>query len=78
MLQELRENDEDFFDFGLRKSLEHRDWFAERPVSAELQQQFADTAAESIASQERIEQQEELSFDEFLQQYFSQLSRPAD
>ena len=78
MLQELRENDEDFFDFGLRKSLEHRDWFAERPVSAELQQQFADTAAESIAGQERIEQQDELSFDEFLQQYFSQLSRPAD
>jgi len=73
MLRELRDNDEDFFDFGLRKSLEHRDWFASNPVSAELQQQFADTAAESLAQQEQIEQGDSRSFDEFLQQYFSQL-----
>ena len=75
MLREMRENEEDFFDFGQRKSLEHRDWFASNPVSESLQKQFAETAQESLVRQKQIEQGDNQSFDEFLQQYFSQLDR---
>ena len=73
MLREMRENEEDFFDFGQRKSLEHRDWFDNNPVSESLQKQFIETAQESLLRQQQIEQGDKLSFDEFLQQYFSQL-----
>ena len=73
MLNELRANDEDFFDFGLRKSLQHLDWFANNPVSEEWQQKFAVTAAESLQRQQQMEQDDSQPFDEFLQQYFSQL-----
>jgi len=73
MLNELRDNDEDFFDFGLRKSLQHQDWFANNPVSEEWQQKFAATAAESLDRQRQMEQDDSQPFDEFLQQYFSQL-----
>ena len=75
MLREMRENEEDFFDFGQRKSLEHRDWFDNNPVSESLQKQFIETAQESLVRQKQIEQGDNLSFDEFLQQYFSQLDR---
>ena len=67
----MRENEEDFFDFGQRKSLEHRDWFDNNPVSESLQKQFIETAQESLVRQKQIEQGDNLSFDEFLQQYFS-------
>lgn len=73
MLQELRENDEDFFDFGRRKSLEHRDWFQKNPLSQSLQQEFSDTAKESLQKQHQIEQADQQTFDEFLQNYFAQL-----
>jgi len=73
MLRELRENDEDFFEFGIRKSLEHRDWFDQNPISEVLKKQFANTAKESIEKQQQTEKDDNLSFDEFLDRYFSQL-----
>ena len=73
MLKELRENEEDFFEFGLRKSLEHRNWFESNPLSESLQQQFASSARDSLEQQKKIENEDRLPFDEFLTKYFSQL-----
>lgn len=73
MLQEIQDNDEDFFSFGLRKSREHRDWSRSCPLSAQVTGKLEATVSESIAKQAEIESSDTQSFEEFLQNYFSQL-----
>ena len=73
MLQELQNNDEDFFSFGLRKSAEHRDWHNATPLSADEQKKFEKTVEESIKKQAEIENADTETFEEFLQSYSSQL-----
>jgi glutamate--cysteine ligase len=75
MLRELKENDEDFFGFGLRKSLEHKAHFDDNPLSAEKQREFRQLAEASHVRQREIEAADEQSFDAFLADYFSQLER---
>ncbi len=72
MLQELVDNDEDFFTFGIRKSKEHQD--AAKVLAHEKQQAFEKSVAESIAKQAKIEASDTISFEEFLQNYQAQLS----
>jgi glutamate--cysteine ligase len=71
-MDELRTNDESFFDFALRMSKMHKSYFRElfSPNEAR-QEEFRHEAQESIVSQARIEAADRLSFDEYLQQYFS-------
>lgn len=77
MLQELQENQEDFSNFAMRKSEEHRDWHQSTPLSADVVEQFEKTVKESLAKQRDIEGSDSENFDEFLQSYFSQLASPA-
>lgn len=72
MLQEILDNDEDFFTFGLRKSKEHKQHCEQ--LSAEKQQAFEQSVAESIARQAEIEASDHISFDEFLKNYHAQLN----
>ena len=71
MLQELLDNDEDFFKFGLRKSHEHFEKSA--PLTNELQKQFEKSAQDSLKKQAEIEASDKVSFEEFLQGYHDQL-----
>ncbi len=71
MLQELFDNDEDFFSFGLRKSQEHQS--KAEALSPETQQAFEKSVAESLAKQAEIESSDKISFEEFLQNYHAQL-----
>ncbi|MEM7256302.1 MAG: glutamate--cysteine ligase [Pseudomonadota bacterium] len=77
MLRELQENDEDFFSFGLRKSLEHKAFFTERPLPQDKQQEFQRLAQESHEKQRDIENSDDKTFEQFLADYFSQLDKPA-
>jgi glutamate--cysteine ligase len=71
-LQEMRLNDESFFNFALRMSKVHQSYFRELLVSNPARQdEFAAEAAASIEQQARIEASDRISFDEYLQRYFA-------
>ncbi|MCP4489432.1 MAG: glutamate--cysteine ligase [Gammaproteobacteria bacterium] len=72
ILAEMMENREEFFEFSLRKSRQHQQWFAQRPLGSEAHHSFVMTALESIHQQKAIESADELPFDRFLQNYFEQ------
>ncbi len=74
MLRELTENDEDFFSFGLRKSLEHKAHFEANPLSADKQRQYEQMARESHDEQRAIEAADDKTFEQFLADYFAQLN----
>jgi glutamate--cysteine ligase len=71
-LEEMRRNEESFFGFALRMSKVHqayfRDLFSPNP---QRQREFADEAAESLEQQAHIEASDRISFDEYLERYFS-------
>jgi glutamate--cysteine ligase len=71
-MQELHLHGESFFDFALRMSKVHRSYFRELfPPNEARQGEFQKEAEESIEQQRRIEASDRLSFDDYLEQYFS-------
>ena len=72
VLAEMIENKEEYFDFALRKSMEHQAWFASRPLDSEKRSEFEKQAVASIDKQHKIEQSDDVSFETFLTQYFKQ------
>jgi len=71
-LHEMRLNEESFFNFALRMSKVHQSYFRELLVSNPARQdEFAAEAAASIEQQARIEADDRISFDEYLQRYFA-------
>ena len=72
MLMELQDQQESFFDFAMRKSHEHRRYFGERPLDAERRDDFERAARASLEEQQRIERSDNVSFEEYLERYFSQ------
>lgn len=71
MLEEMRNNDESFFDFAKRKSQEHRDFFLQRTLQPDLEQSFRQLAEDSLNQQQALEKAEQPDFDSFLQAYFA-------
>ncbi len=71
MLEELLDNDEDFFTLGLRKSTEHKN--ASETLAKEQQQDFEKSVEESIKKQKHIEASDNLTFKQFLDNYHAQL-----
>jgi glutamate--cysteine ligase len=71
-LHEMRTNGESFFNFALRMSKTHQSYFREllSPCTSR-QDEFAAEAAESIEKQAHIEASDRISFDQYLQNYFS-------
>ncbi|MGI9246149.1 MAG: glutamate--cysteine ligase, partial [Steroidobacteraceae bacterium] len=71
-LEEMRRNEESFFQFALRMSKGHQAYFRElfSPNPAR-QDEFAAEAAESIEKQARLEATDTLPFEEYLARYFS-------
>ena len=71
-MNELRANDESFFDFALRLSKVHQSYFRELyPPNESRLQEFQHEAEESLVAQSRIEAADRLTFDQYLQHYFS-------
>jgi len=71
MLQELIDNDEDFFTLGLRMSKQHHDQSA--VLSQEKQKQFEQSVSESHRKQAEIEAADNIPFEDFLRDYHAQL-----
>ncbi|MEZ5453848.1 MAG: glutamate--cysteine ligase [Thiothrix sp.] len=71
MLEEMHANQESFFEFARRKSLEHRDYFLQRPLPPALHLEFQRLAEESLAKQAALESGSSMDFDHFLQAYLT-------
>lgn len=71
VLEEMRSNGESFFEFAMRVSRTHRDYFQSKPLSREKLRVFEDEAARSLALQTSIEDTDDKSFDEYLRRYFA-------
>ncbi|HVC29177.1 MAG TPA: glutamate--cysteine ligase, partial [Gammaproteobacteria bacterium] len=72
VLDDMRAHGESFFGFAKRLSQTHRDFFLQRRLPAATEQTFQRLAVESLEKQQQLEATDTLSFDEYLQQYFSQ------
>jgi glutamate--cysteine ligase len=72
MLVEMTGNNEGFFHYAKRMSLQHYEHFKTRKLSPERLALFEQVAEQSLQKQHDIESSDEVDFDEFLQQYFSQ------
>jgi glutamate--cysteine ligase len=72
LLRELEVEGEAFFHFALRMSREHRDYFRDLyPPKQSQQDVFRAEADESIPAQQRIEAADEVSFEEFVANWFA-------
>lgn len=72
MLQEMRDQDEGFFHFAKRKSLQHRDYFNGYVPDTGRYHLFLDEAEISLERQRALEQETGVSFGQFLADYFAQ------
>jgi len=73
ILDELRQGDTGFFHFAMQCALGHKSYFAEiEGLSEERLQIYTSEATESVERQREIEASDEISFDEYLEQYFSE------
>lgn len=72
MLAEMDQNGEEYYEFALRKSRQHQQWFNERPLDDAKRQQFERLARESLAKQKVIETADDIPFETFLKNYFAQ------
>ncbi len=72
VLSEMREREEPFFTFALRRSQEYHELFRRDPPDAQIATAYAEMAAASLAQQAEVEAADTLSFDAYLQNYFAQ------
>ncbi len=72
MLAEMRSSGENFFRCARRLSEQHRRYFESRPLAEDRELFFTEAAQRSLQEQRAIEAADVISFDEFLQQYFTQ------
>lgn len=72
ILAEIRDRDEEFFHFANRMSRQHQQYFEEQELSAISSELLTRLAGESIERQGEIESSDNISFEEYLHQYFSQ------
>jgi glutamate--cysteine ligase len=71
-LLEMRTHEESFFNFALRMSRQHKDYFLELYSPNESRQdEFAAEAENSLREQERVERSDTLSFADYLARYFA-------
>lgn len=72
LLSELRTGDASFFEFALACAVGHKQYFADLvALSTERQQELASEADESLIRQREIEAADDISFDEYLERWFS-------
>ena len=72
MLQEMRSNNESFFEFAWRMSEGYRDLFARHPLRPETREELKRLAVSTIEQQRAMEAADNQSFEDFLQAYFAQ------
>ncbi|MCH7880957.1 MAG: glutamate--cysteine ligase [Proteobacteria bacterium] len=72
MLEAMRREGEGFFHFALRKSQQHQAYFRSLDLDPERREMFNRLTGESLARQQTMEADNDESFSDYLQRYFSQ------
>ena len=72
ILREMRAAGQCFGEYAQDKSAQHKASFNDKQLSAKVSKDFATMAVVSMQQQASIEQNDTLSFDDFLAQYFAQ------
>ena len=73
ILDELRQNKRAFYHFAMASAQGHREYFAEiEPLDNDRFRVYEDEAQDSIKRQQDIEDSDQLSFEEYLANYYSQ------
>lgn len=72
LLGELRERDCGFFEFAMQAARGHKEYFQSiAPLAPERLAQFTDEAENSLIRQHEIETSDRISFDQYLENYFT-------
>ena len=71
MLDEMRENEEGFYQHAMRMSKQHHEAFIKESLGSEKTQFYKDLTASSLAQQKQVEDSDTLSFATFLERYFA-------
>lgn len=74
VLDDLRQHNLSFAQWGRQRAQAHRRYFAELPSAPKVDKRFADMAEESLALQATEEQQPQTRFAEYLDAYYQQYS----
>lgn len=73
VIEEMRRDGTGFFHFAMKCALGHKDYFSDLiEPNAERLQMYENEALESLERQRKIEESDEVGFDEYLQKYFSE------
>ncbi len=72
ILENMTQSRQPFSRFALNKSAEHARHFSLNKLDDTLSKQFIELAEQSLAKQKELESKEQIPFDDFLKQYFSQ------
>ncbi|MDX1403498.1 MAG: glutamate--cysteine ligase [Woeseiaceae bacterium] len=73
VLDELKQNQQAFYHFAMASARGHKEYFSElEPLSAERLQLYEAEAKSSIERQKAIEQADQISFEEYLANYYAQ------
>ena len=71
IITEMRDNNESFFEYAQRKTVEHESDL-KQPLRQSKQEELTQVAKESLAAQQQREQDDDLSFADYLQHYFEE------
>ncbi|MFV8834816.1 glutamate--cysteine ligase [Aquisalimonas sp.] len=72
VLNSMRSNGENFIEFAMRQSRLHEQAFKNHPLDAGTRARFETASRDSLAEQAAVEQADTLSFEQYLERYFSQ------
>ena len=72
MIAEMKDNDMGFFHHAQRMSKRHYQYYKNQPLSEEKIHFFEELARQSLQEQKKAEEQDSISFDEFLENYFNE------
>ena len=72
ILRDMQQQKKSFYQFSLDLAKKHADYFLQQPLTDDVSQVYKKMAEESLAEQVALEQNQPVSFDEYLQNYFAQ------
>jgi len=75
VLGEMREKQESFMAFTLRKSCQHRDFYLSHKMDSEKFRFYNQISRESLLQQQSIEEQEVIDFEKFMDAYQNPISK---
>lgn len=78
MLREMKETGQTYFRVAMNHALQHRSYFLETELPAEIMAQYRAMASDSLQQQQQIEGSDTQSFDDFLASYYQQYNFPCE